>query len=90
MIDLRTLYPLDLETVNASVRRTGRAVIVDESSGYGGVSAELAASSARLVQLPGRPGQQGAPPALADSAEPRAAQGTDARRRAGRGRGPGG
>lgn len=47
VIDLRTLYPLDLETVNASVRRTGRAVIVDESSGYGGVSAELAASIQR-------------------------------------------
>lgn len=44
VIDLRTLYPLDLDTVTASLRKTGRAVIVDESPGYGGVSAEVAAS----------------------------------------------
>lgn len=47
VIDLRTLYPLDMETVSASVRKTGRAVVVDESAGYGGVSAELAASIQR-------------------------------------------
>jgi pyruvate dehydrogenase E1 component beta subunit len=44
VIDLRTLYPLDLDTVTASLRKTGRAVMVDESAGYGGVSAEIAAS----------------------------------------------
>jgi pyruvate dehydrogenase E1 component beta subunit len=44
VIDLRTLYPLDRETVVESVRKTGRAVMVDESAGYGGVSAEIAAS----------------------------------------------
>jgi len=44
VIDLRTLYPLDRETVAASLRKTGRAVMVDESPGYGGVSAEIAAS----------------------------------------------
>ncbi len=44
VIDLRTLYPLDLETVTASLRKTGRAVMVDESPGYGGVGAEIAAS----------------------------------------------
>jgi len=44
VIDLRTLYPLDLETVVASVKRTGRAVVVDEAPGYGGVAAEVAAS----------------------------------------------
>jgi acetoin:2,6-dichlorophenolindophenol oxidoreductase subunit beta len=49
VIDLRTLYPLDLETVCASVRKTGRAVIVDKSAGYGGVSAELAASIQRAA-----------------------------------------
>jgi acetoin:2,6-dichlorophenolindophenol oxidoreductase subunit beta len=43
VIDLRTLYPLDVATVAASVRKTGRAVVVDESAGYGGVSAEVAA-----------------------------------------------
>jgi pyruvate/2-oxoglutarate/acetoin dehydrogenase E1 component len=44
VIDLRTLFPLDRETVIESVRRTGRAVVVDESAGYGGVSAEVIAS----------------------------------------------
>jgi acetoin:2,6-dichlorophenolindophenol oxidoreductase subunit beta len=44
VIDLRTLYPLDVETVADSLRKTGRAVMVDESAGYGGVSAEIAAS----------------------------------------------
>ena len=44
VIDLRTLYPLDVGTVAASLRKTGRAVMVDESAGYGGVSAEIAAS----------------------------------------------
>lgn len=44
VIDLRTLYPLDRERVVESVRKTGRAVMVDESAGYGGVSAEIAAS----------------------------------------------
>ena len=44
VIDLRTLYPLDVETVAESLRKTGRAVMVDQSAGYGGVSAEIAAS----------------------------------------------
>jgi pyruvate dehydrogenase E1 component beta subunit len=44
VIDLRTLYPLDVETAAASLRKTGRAIMVDESAGYGGVSGEIAAS----------------------------------------------
>jgi acetoin:2,6-dichlorophenolindophenol oxidoreductase subunit beta len=44
VIDLRTLYPLDRETVVNSVRKTGRAMMVDESAAYGGVSAEIVAS----------------------------------------------
>jgi acetoin:2,6-dichlorophenolindophenol oxidoreductase subunit beta len=44
VIDLRTLFPLDVDTVAASLRKTGRAVMVDESAGYGGVSAEIAAA----------------------------------------------
>ena len=44
VIDLRTLYPLDRETVVESVRKTGRAMMVDESAAYGGVSAEMVAS----------------------------------------------
>lgn len=43
VFDLRTLSPLDLEPVFASVRRTGRAVVVHEAHLTLGVGAELAA-----------------------------------------------
>jgi pyruvate dehydrogenase E1 component beta subunit len=43
VIDLRTLKPLDRETVLASVRKTGRLVVVHEASGLCGVGAEVAA-----------------------------------------------
>jgi pyruvate/2-oxoglutarate/acetoin dehydrogenase E1 component len=43
VIDPRTLVPLDKETILASVRKTGRVVIVHEAAKRGGVGAELAA-----------------------------------------------
>lgn len=43
VIDLRTLNPLDMETVVASVERTGRATVVSEAVMTAGVAAELAA-----------------------------------------------
>lgn len=43
VIDLRTLIPLDLETITASVRKTGRCVIVHEATLTSGFGAELAA-----------------------------------------------
>ncbi|MGI5338945.1 alpha-ketoacid dehydrogenase subunit beta [Streptomyces sp. CA-181903] len=43
VVDLRSLVPLDEETVCASVRRTGRAVVVHEATGFGGPGGELAA-----------------------------------------------
>jgi 2-oxoisovalerate dehydrogenase E1 component beta subunit len=43
VLDLRSLVPFDDETVCASVRRTGRAVVVHESTGFGGAGAEIAA-----------------------------------------------
>jgi acetoin:2,6-dichlorophenolindophenol oxidoreductase subunit beta len=43
VIDLRTLVPLDLDTIVASVRRTGRAVVAHEAVRTGGFGAELAA-----------------------------------------------
>jgi 2-oxoisovalerate dehydrogenase E1 component beta subunit len=43
VIDLRTLSPLDMEPVFASVRKTGRAVVVHEAPITLGLGAELAA-----------------------------------------------
>jgi pyruvate dehydrogenase E1 component beta subunit len=43
VVDLRTLVPFDDETVAASVRKTGRCVVVHESAGFAGVGAEIAA-----------------------------------------------
>lgn len=42
VVDPRTLQPLDLPTLLASVRKTGRVVITDESPDYCGVAAGLA------------------------------------------------
>ena len=43
VIDPRTLRPLDLDTILASVRKTNRCVIVEEGWPHGGVGANLAA-----------------------------------------------
>ncbi|WP_035750341.1 alpha-ketoacid dehydrogenase subunit beta [Parafrankia discariae] len=43
VVDLRSLVPFDDETVCAAVRATGRAVVVHEAAGFGGVGAEIAA-----------------------------------------------
>ena len=43
VIDLRSLSPLDTGTIFASVRRTGRCVVVHEASVTGGLGAEIAA-----------------------------------------------
>jgi pyruvate dehydrogenase E1 component beta subunit len=47
VIDLRTLHPLDMQTVSESVSRTGRAMVVTEDCLTAGVSAEL---SARIME----------------------------------------
>ena len=43
VIDLRTLKPMDTETIVASVKKTGRAVTVEEGWAQSGVGAEIAA-----------------------------------------------
>ena len=43
VIDLRTLRPMDTETIIASVKKTGRAVTVEEGWQQSGVGAEIAA-----------------------------------------------
>lgn len=44
LIDLRSLYPWDRDTVLQSVRKTGRAVVVHESMLNAGIGAEVAAT----------------------------------------------
>ena len=43
VIDLRTLVPLDLDTIADSVRKTGRCVVVHEATRTSGFGAELTA-----------------------------------------------
>ncbi|MFF7944855.1 alpha-ketoacid dehydrogenase subunit beta [Nocardia gamkensis] len=43
VIDLRSIQPLDVATVAESVRRTHRLLIVQETTGFAGIGAELAA-----------------------------------------------
>ena len=43
VVDPRTLLPLDAETIEASVKKTGRLLIVHEAVKYGGVGGEIAA-----------------------------------------------
>jgi len=43
VIDLRTLRPLDVETIVASVKKTNRIVTVEEGWAYAGIGSEIAA-----------------------------------------------
>jgi pyruvate dehydrogenase E1 component beta subunit len=43
VVDLRSLAPLDIETVAASVRRTGRCVVAHEATTFLGLAAEVSA-----------------------------------------------
>jgi pyruvate dehydrogenase E1 component beta subunit len=43
LIDLRTIYPLDKETVTASIKKTGRVIFVGEEPRSFGVGAEIMA-----------------------------------------------
>jgi 2-oxoisovalerate dehydrogenase E1 component beta subunit len=43
VVDVRTIVPFDDATITASVRRTGRCVVIQEAPGFAGVGAEIAA-----------------------------------------------
>ncbi len=49
VIDLRTLKPMDIETIIASVKKTGRLVTVEEGWRQSGVGAEIAAAVMELA-----------------------------------------
>ena len=41
VIDLRTLQPLDVETIYNSVKKTGKAIILQEDSLFGGIASDI-------------------------------------------------
>ncbi len=43
LLDLRTLQPLDKEAIYKSVRRTGKVIILQEDSLFGGIASDIAA-----------------------------------------------
>ncbi|WP_299684549.1 dehydrogenase E1 component subunit alpha/beta [uncultured Dokdonia sp.] len=43
LIDLRTLQPLDTETIFASVKKTGKVLLLTEDSGFGSVMSDISA-----------------------------------------------
>ncbi|TRW25757.1 dehydrogenase [Flavobacterium zepuense] len=43
LLDLRTLQPLDTEAIYASVRKTGKVIILQEDTLFGGVASDIAA-----------------------------------------------
>ncbi|MBN4084747.1 dehydrogenase E1 component subunit alpha/beta [Flavobacteriaceae bacterium AH-315-B10] len=43
VIDLRTLQPLDTETIYNSVKKTGKAIILQEDSMFGGIASDISA-----------------------------------------------
>jgi 2-oxoisovalerate dehydrogenase E1 component len=43
LIDLRTLQPLDTETIFASVKKTNKALIVQEDTLFGGIASDISA-----------------------------------------------
>ena len=51
VIDLRTVQPIDIDTLVASVEKTGRAVVVQEAQRQAGVGAQVAAELAERAIL---------------------------------------
>ncbi len=43
VIDLRSLQPLDVETIYSSVRKTGKAIVLQEDSLFGGIASDISA-----------------------------------------------
>lgn len=43
LIDLRTLSPLDMETIYTSVKKTGKLIVLQEDSMFGGIASDISA-----------------------------------------------
>jgi acetoin:2,6-dichlorophenolindophenol oxidoreductase subunit beta len=61
VFDPRTVYPFDWDGLLASVRRTGRLVVVDDSNRFAGLGAEIVASVAEQVPLAAPPARVSRP-----------------------------
>lgn len=61
VIDLRTLRPLDIDTVVASVKKTNRAVIVEDDWKFGGFGGELSAQIMERASTGSTPPSRGCP-----------------------------
>jgi pyruvate/2-oxoglutarate/acetoin dehydrogenase E1 component len=49
VIDPRTLWPLDIQLITESVKKTGRVVVVEESPKQGGLGAEIGMQIAERI-----------------------------------------
>ena len=79
VIDLRTLYPLDTDAINAAVQKYGRIVVVDEAPMFASITAEIAATATEanfkylkgpIVRLGGVRAPISANPKMSDAAIP--------------------
>ena len=63
IVDLRTVAPLDVETIIASVEKTGRVVVVQEAQKQAGVGAQVASeiSERAILSLEAPIGRVSAP-----------------------------
>jgi 2-oxoisovalerate dehydrogenase E1 component len=43
LLDLRTLQPLDIETILHSVKQTGKVIVLQEDSLFGGIASDISA-----------------------------------------------
>lgn len=66
LIDLRSLYPLDIGAIRRSVRKTGRLLVIEPDITHSGIGAEILAEVAESpeVKLKAKPGRTGAPMAM--------------------------
>jgi pyruvate/2-oxoglutarate/acetoin dehydrogenase E1 component len=63
LVDLRSLYPLDINTIRASVRKTGRLLIIEPDVKFAGVGAEVLAQLAESsdIEMTSKPYRLGSP-----------------------------
>lgn len=61
VFDPRSVYPFDWDGLLASVRKTGRLVVVDDSNRFAGLGAEIVASVAEQVPLAAPPARVSRP-----------------------------